>query len=403
MIRSFADLIAPMALDTFFADHFDRAPVHIPGEPDKVGDLMSWADLNRIMSFEDYWTCDTLKLFDRYVELPQSSYAKKTDGDMPARRHPDPSKVAAHLARGAGLVLHTSPGITPDVHAIALAIEHELLADVRPQIYCSFADQQLLPSHFDTYDIFVVQTAGEKTWQLFQGRLDAPTPHPAFLDQSTAFHLRARADVLSTVTLRPGDMLYVPRGQYHDARAGREGSIHMTFAVHGLRGLDLFELFQKESVAHRIFRQDLPLHTRPGGRDLLAARLDALGDQFKAMASDPQILEAVVEKQKRNGASRQIFDLPRREKPRHFRLLIRGLRVSRHGDVYKLEDDRQGTVIPFDANELVTWVLNRPVFTNVEARAECPTLIQTRVDEILDQLAAMRVIEESKPKAPKPI
>ena len=62
------------------------------------------------------------------------------------------------------------------------------------------------------------------------------------------------------------------------------------------------------------------------------------------------------------------------------------------GDVYKLEDDRQGTPIPFDAHELVSWVLKRPAFTNVEARAEIPHLSQTRVDELLDQLAAMQVV-----------
>ena len=81
----------------------------------------------------------------------------------------------------------------------------------------------------------------------------------------------------------------------------------------------------------RLFRQDLPLHTRPGGRDLLASRLEALGEEIKAMATRAHVLDALIDLQDRNTRSTKIFDLPHRDTPRHFRLLMSGLRVARHG------------------------------------------------------------------------
>ena len=37
--------------------------------------------------------------------------------------------------------------------------------------------------------------------------------------------------MVEQVTLRPGDLLCIPRGQYHDALASQNGAIHVAFGL----------------------------------------------------------------------------------------------------------------------------------------------------------------------------
>jgi ribosomal protein L16 Arg81 hydroxylase len=77
--------------------------------------------------------------------------------------------------------------------------------------------------HYDTFDNFVFQLSGSKTWTLFPpssvpllnlplsaspnfSRLDLSSPSPA---------LEALADLTVTMTLHPGDVLFVPACWYH--------------------------------------------------------------------------------------------------------------------------------------------------------------------------------------------
>ena len=51
--------------------------------------------------------------------------------------------------------------------------------------------------------------------------------------------------------MKPGDILYLPRGQYHDALTGDRASLHVTFGVAPATGLALFKLlepFQREQL-----------------------------------------------------------------------------------------------------------------------------------------------------------
>ena len=79
-------------------------------------------------------------------------------------------------------------------------------------IYLTPPGGQGLAPHVDGHDVFVVQQAGEKTWTLLEPD---------------------KVSVLKNVTLRPGDVLYLPQGVPHYARSAGEGpSLHVTASVY---------------------------------------------------------------------------------------------------------------------------------------------------------------------------
>src|SRR3546814_12960582 len=57
-----------------------------------------------------------------------------------------------------------------------------------------------------------------------------------FVKQKTAYEMRISdwsSDVCSSdlIRMQPGDLLYIPRGRYHDALASENGALHIAFGV----------------------------------------------------------------------------------------------------------------------------------------------------------------------------
>jgi ribosomal protein L16 Arg81 hydroxylase len=207
---------------------------------------------------------------------------------------PEPTKVRRLVRQGASLLLIDVDTLSPGLRAVADLIERALGGKVQINLYCSWRERQAFPSHFDTHDVFALHIAGAKRWTVYRGRADQPVDNPAWRGLGQAHHDRARGEVLAAVDLQPGDILYLPRGQYHDALATGENSIHLAVGVNEPIGLDVLTLlFEDSIVGDAAFRRRLPpsddraavarhvadLAARAGARPLdgdFQARLDRL-------------------------------------------------------------------------------------------------------------------------------
>ena len=296
------------------------------------------------------------------------------------------------MSRGAALVLNSIDTLTPDIQGVANALESALLGYTQVNLYCSFADHKAFDSHFDTHEVFSIHTEGEKTWNVYEGRLDNPVQHQTFLDLTPEHHQRNRREVLMEVPMTSGDLLYIPRGQYHDALASSDASLHLTFGVIPLRGVDIFELLEDEALADSLFRLDLPRYDSNGGAENLRQRLGELAARLRELIEDPNFLDAAIQMQKRHRGTRGTYDLPERPPTNEFVLKAKGLRVTRKGDTYFLRGEKAGIPIPPGAHDFVSWVLEHPQFLDTEAHSLFSHLGRERVDELLDQLQDMEVI-----------
>ena len=392
MVTTFEELLAPVTPDEFFGEYYGRKPLHVPGAPDKFAAAMSWGDLNRILAVDAFWTKDNLRLYQDVAEIPAEDYCRSVPGLGARVLRPDPDLVKARMSRGASLVLNSIDTLTPGIRSVADVLERTLLGYAQLNLYCSFAGHKAFDSHFDTHEVFALHAEGEKTWSVYEGRLDNPVRHPAFLDLTPEQHRRNRGGPMMEVRMTPGDLLYLPRGQYHDALASSGATLHLTFGVIPVRGIDLLELLEEEAVTDGLFRRDLPRHDAEGGADDLRERLAELGDRLARSMREPGFLESAIQLQRRRRGTRGVWALPERPAANGFVVTARGLKVVRRDGRYFLRSATAGVPIPSGAQDFVSWVLDRPTFLDGEARALFSHLGPGRVDELLGQLRDMDVI-----------
>ena len=93
-------------------------------------------------------------------------------------------------------------------------------------------------------------------------RVDRPLD-AAEMEPAVAAALRARRDEacarpLLEIAVAPGDIVYIPRGQFHNASTPRGRSLHVTFGVRQLTGFDVVKLLATTALGEPLFREYLP-------------------------------------------------------------------------------------------------------------------------------------------------
>ena len=210
----FAEFIAPMSVETFTSDYFGRRPVHIEGESPRR-ELLSMARLEELLSVRPHWTADNLKLILNSRPVLSEHFLEGTRAD--------PAKVQLFLSMGASLVGDHIEDIDPQVRHAASMLSEQFAGTAGANVYCSFKGIRAFDSHCDLHEVFAVQLEGEKVWQIYENRAEAPV-EALEGESAQAIIDRAKGKVMMTVRMRPGDLLYIPRGHFHDALADSSAS-----------------------------------------------------------------------------------------------------------------------------------------------------------------------------------
>jgi ribosomal protein L16 Arg81 hydroxylase len=143
------------------------------------------------------------------------------------------------------------------------------------------------PAHYDTHEVFALQVEGSKAWKVWGDvkRLPMRVSANEYDTQLVQQYARDHEPVLE-VLLKPGDVLYIPRGFVHAAQAGDEGSVHVSIGVMVYRWIDVIQSVVEAALrkcsqdVH--YKESLPLG-RPPGAPLdasAAATLDLLTTSF---------------------------------------------------------------------------------------------------------------------------
>jgi len=378
---AFSDFITPFDVARFRTEYFGKRPVHIRHSDDSRPSLLSWARFNEVLAITPYWNEDTLKVFFKSRAALRENYCDTTDLRPGASAPIDPAKVKALMGLGASLVANHLHRVCPEVGALAHMLEHEFAARVAANVYCSFQGVQAFKTHFDLHDVFAVQTEGEKTWHVYESRADAPVlPLPPG-DEIEKWLTESRGRLLFEAHMKPGDILYLPRGQYHDALTGSHASLHVTFGVSPATGLALFKLLENAVMQEPAFRAYLP-DARRGAE--LRERLGALGDRIKAVITSSAFAIDVLNAQRDLGRAPADYGLPAQIQPSWYSVAQRARVVRRD----------QGFAVVFDGGEIalgatyptVEWILKQRVFSLDDAAARQPGVDAVELSRDLGRL-----------------
>jgi len=288
-------LLAPVTVDEFLSRHWLKEHLFCRGAAGRFADLISWADINTILAH--HWReTFRFRLARQGRDLDPASYAD-LDGFTPRIRARD---LAEHLRRGATLSFDAIDEVHEPLTALARAFEAFFRGGTKINIYAGWRPVHGLDLHRDNQEIFILHLDGRKRWLLY-GRSIEHVDARALADTS----IPPAGAVLDEI-LRPGDLLYIPRGCYHLAVPIEEPALHLTLGVKNPRGMDLATWIVQRIRSHEIAGQDAPL---VGGADERRRYSDALRRAIVA-ACDGDLVEQYVAETGSNVKPRPTFSLP---------------------------------------------------------------------------------------------
>lgn len=388
---SFADVIHPVAESEFFEEFYDRKHLHVPGGEAKFSTVMSWDVLSDLLNMTAIWSSSSLQLvLDREVVPPRRYCHEAKNRDGGAVLQPDSERVMDLLRNGASLVANDIDTLTPELAGVASALENALNGKAQANLYCSWRERQAFASHFDTHDVYALHIAGEKVWRLYETRIDNPIAHPRFKTLGQEWHEQHKGAVAHEILMRPGDLLYIPRGLYHDALATSDGTIHIAFGVTYVTGMDALDMLWDMAVGEPAFRRNMPRSTEDS--DTVAEWLADLGHRLADFTQDREAVQAIRRHQAQFRYARGGIRLPVAPSSKQFRLNARDLTVEQRDGKWRLSGGKGSVPIPEGMEEPVSWIVSRSAFSEAELRDAFPSLVDPARRELIDALRGMKVI-----------
>ena len=392
LITSFRQLIDPVPTDKFFQDYCHQRPLHIPGQAGKFASVMSWDDMNRILDMA-VWTARSLQLSLDRQRIPPAAYCRTTvDRNQMQVMQPDAQKLLGFLKRGASLLLNEIETLHPGIRSVMETIEAAHGGRGNANLYCSWKQHQAFDSHYDRHEVYALQIIGEKRWRIYEGRAENPIEHPAFLNLPQSEYDRMKGALAEEIVMRPGDLLYLPRGQFHDALASSDASVHVTFSCSEPIGLEWLTKLWELAVQDPLFRADLPPCRDDADEERFVQHLTSLSERFQALAGSPEGRE--LARRLRNGFSvqRPKFSLPAFEEQESFRVTRQGLRAVRRGKEWILQAEGLKAALAGDEGPLVAWMADQERFEKSALLAAFPDADVQVSEQLLGRLCADRIL-----------
>jgi hypothetical protein len=288
-------LFLPLGLNQFRTDYYGRTAVHIPGDGHERRSAFGWGELNRVLDLKNHWTPELLKLVREGDSVSSAYYCDAFDSVVGRRIVADPAKTAVFLSMGATLIANEVQWVSPAVDELCRSLSEAFWARVAANAYCSFAEVQGFDTHFDLHDVFALQTEGEKLWQIYTSRAEAPIAYPAGSPEEVrAWFRESRGDLAQEVHMRPGDVLYLPRGTYHEARAVSSASLHLSFSIVPPSGQQLFQVISELMASNIEVRRYLREVDELGLGIAVRERIAAIGRAVTELAHDGDAVARIL-------------------------------------------------------------------------------------------------------------
>jgi len=249
-----ARLLAPTSPSVFLQEYWEERPLVLQrSDPDYYRSLLTAADVDRLVTASDM-TYPEFRLVRSGAPLPLPGYTKTaSSGGGPARRVADPDRIVEEYQNGATIILQGLHRSWAPLATLCRSLEAALSHPTQTNIYVTPPGSQGFAPHYDTHDVFILQVDGSKHWRLYDSPVSLPGRSQAYKEQGSP-----AGQLLGEPDLKPGDLIYLPRGFIHEALTSEQRSIHVTLGVTGFTWLDLLSEAAGACREDVRFRRTLP-------------------------------------------------------------------------------------------------------------------------------------------------
>jgi hypothetical protein len=334
MIHDLTSLMAPQTPDVFYDHSVRKTRFQVKSaDRDRAVPLLPWSTINQLLEAEALPPGRVDFVRASNVISPKIYRKGRETGALRAG-------TAQNLLRqGSSVLVRGIDSLVPSIGRLTAAIERELSCKVWSNAYLSFGAGSALKAHYDPHDVVILQVHGRKRWSSYGV---AVPPHVA-------------AQIIWEDILEPGDVLYLPQGEVHEAALESENSVHLTIGLSSYRGLDFAEAMIKQAVEDDLFRQDVPV---AAGKSAIAEHEAALKKALHALI-DRTELSSCLDGESRARPLRSFMNL--------------------------------GIAGPFQANTIVEPAVRRRISLDIEIAADVEVLIGG--EKFLLSVPARRVLD----------
>jgi ribosomal protein L16 Arg81 hydroxylase len=236
-------LLHPVTCEEFRTRYWERDVLFLRRQASGFyADLMTLDDLDRILSAAGCYEPEVCVVVNGHNQAVPDEYIRL-------------ETIYAHYRRGATIEINYIHRRWEPLAQLCRSMSHEISAPLNVNAYLTPAGTQGFGAHFDTHDVFILQIHGAKQWRLYEPSRRLPEDQGITGEQDSPL-----GPVKSTAELRPGDLLYVPRGTPHDATANESASLHLTIGVHPVTWASVAREALNEIISRDArYREALPM------------------------------------------------------------------------------------------------------------------------------------------------
>jgi ribosomal protein L16 Arg81 hydroxylase len=268
MIDSLASLLEPIS-EKFFLEHFlEKKRLHVkPHRAERATSLFPWATINHLVE-SDLLPPERFRVVRANVDILPGMFRHK-EGARTLRA----GALQALLAQGVSMIMNGVGDYVPQIGRLSDAIERRLGHRTWVNAYLSFGRGSALKAHWDEHDVLVVQVHGNKRWRSYGTPVAFPVSnYNAGKDLGT--------EIMWEDVLEAGDVLYLPRGEVHEASVEGPNSVHLTIGLQTPSGIDFLLWLAEKGAADVLLRKDV---TRLGGDAAIARRQTEIKARLHAL------------------------------------------------------------------------------------------------------------------------
>lgn len=285
--------------EEFLRNYFDQKPFFQRNAVTQTD--INWSALNSLIYAWDLAAGGFIVHYNGV--LPPSEYSETYQDIEVLRSRLSPDKLEHLFAQGATLVLNRidkrSSVIGEICAGLAKITEEKTVANG----YIAFGGPGTFSKHWDTHDVLAVQLLGKKLWKVYEPTFQWPLPQQRSRDCKAEC---PRNPVFEKILL-PGDVLYLPRGWWHEALPiSGTPTFHIAAGIHTAKTIDYVQWALQEVMPQFVEARKALLITSPD-EDRIREFLDCT----MAALMDPALIQRFISQLRAMGNEYRSVDLNR--------------------------------------------------------------------------------------------
>jgi len=373
----------------FFLEHFGVNYLYKPKFFDEFEEMMSLDILDSMLSKTNIWNNKNFIMMLDQKKLNYGDYSTISIETTGNNYRPDVNKVENLVARGASIILNEIEKHNKNLLKIADDLQNLTNGRCQGNLYFSMASHQAFGPHFDLHDVFAIHFEGEKVWNIYENIEKTPINHPAFKLSSDERRKRA-GNIIDQVTLRPGDLLYIPRGQYHDALASKNGAIHIAFGLSYFKPIDMMTTLWEKFIINDFMREDIGI--RPSENEVKKL-LQRLSNELSNVINSEEAVNDVTKNIKQWPYQIKNFSLKSLLSEGPVYLVDKSVKFEKSKNKSFLKSPKAMVEIPQKFETIIEFLLRQETINKNKIKNEFKNISNDIIDECIENLKKMSVIK----------